>query len=246
MRELWDLLLQGGILMIPILAFSVVAMVLFVERTIALRSVRVIPREFVALIRKKVRENRPAEAVTLCEGNRSAASTVLAAGLRHAGRPREIIKESFEEVGRIEVTHLSKFVEVLGTIAAVAPLLGLLGTVVGMIDVFRTVVAEAGDAAGPVNPASLAGGIWAALLTTAAGLSAAIPAYLGYKFLLSRVDKLAIEMEEVCLDLLELMSRGEQVDGRAETGRGESGRPEGARPEPDARADASASASEAT
>jgi biopolymer transport protein ExbB len=206
MSELFAFLKQGGVLMVPILAFSVVALTVFIERVVALRGGRVIPRDFLQLVRRKVREGRAPEALTLCEGNRSAASVVVAAGLRHAGRARDVIKEAFEEVGRIEVTHLGRFVEVLGTIAAVTPLLGLLGTVVGMIDVFRTVVAEVGDAAGPVNPASLASGIWAALMTTAAGLSVAIPAFLGYKYLLSRVDRLAIEMEEVCLDLLDLLA----------------------------------------
>lgn len=209
MTELVEFLKKGGILMIPILAFSVVALMVFLERAWALRGGRVIPRDFLALIRTKVRDGRTYEAMTLCEGNRSLASTVVASGLRHAGRDRDVIKEAFEEVGRIEVTHLGRFVEVLGTIAAVTPLLGLLGTVVGMIDVFRAVVAEAGTAAGPVNPGSLANGIWAALLTTAAGLSVAIPAYLGYKYLLARVDRLAIEMEEASLDLLDLLSGAE-------------------------------------
>lgn len=206
MSELFAFLKQGGVLMIPILAFSVVALGVFIERLWALRSGQVVPRDFLALVQKKVREDKAGEALTLCEGNRSALSAVIASGLRYAGRGREVIKEAFEEVGRIEVTHLGRFVEVLGTIAAVTPLLGLLGTVVGMIEVFRTVVAEVGEAAGPVNPASLASGIWAALMTTAAGLSVAIPAFLGYKFLLSRVDKLAIEMEEVCLGLLDLLT----------------------------------------
>jgi len=217
MSELFDFLKQGGVLMIPILAFSVVALGVFIERLWSLRPGVVIPREFLGLIRRKVMDGKATEALTLCEGNRSAASAVVASGLRHAGRGRDVIKEAFEEVGRLEVNHLSRFVEVIGTIAAVAPLLGLLGTVVGMIDVFRTVVAEVGGQAGPVNPASLAGGIWAALLTTAAGLSVAIPAFLGYKYLLSRIDRLAIEMEEVCLDLLDLLtettpSEGDEAD----------------------------------
>lgn len=211
MSELFAFLKQGGVLMIPILAFSVVALGVFLERIYALRSSRIVPRDFLALIRRKVTDNRPGEALTLCEGNRSPLSTVLHSGLRYAGRPREIIKEAFEEVGRLEVTHLGRFVEVMGTIAAVTPLLGLLGTVVGMIEVFRTVVAEVGDAAGPVNPASLASGIWAALMTTAAGLSVAIPTFLGYKFLLSRVDQLAIELEEVSLDLLDLLTETDTV-----------------------------------
>ena len=206
MNDLLDLLKQGGVLMIPIGAFSLVALAVFVERLWALQSRRVMPKEFLQLLRRKVSEGRTGEALTLCEGNDSAASMVVASGLRHAGRPRAVIKEAFEEVGRIEVTHLNRFVEVMGTIAATAPLLGLLGTVVGMIDVFRTVVSEAGAGGGAVNPASLAGGIWAALLTTAAGLSVAIPVFLGYKYLLSRVDGLAIEMEELSLDLLDLLA----------------------------------------
>jgi biopolymer transport protein ExbB len=212
MSELFGFLKQGGVLMVPIIAFSVVALMVFTERVWSLRGPRVIPRDFLGLLHKKVREGRAAEALTLCEGNASAASVVVAAGLRLAGRKRDVIKEAFEEVGRIEVTHLGRFVEVVGTIAAVTPLLGLLGTVVGMIDVFRTVVIEAGQTGGPVNPASLASGIWAALLTTAAGLAVAIPAFIGYKFLLSRVDQLAIQMEEVCLDLLDLLADAQQQD----------------------------------
>lgn len=209
MSELFAFLKQGGVLMIPILAFSVVALGVFIERLWALRSGQVVPRDFLALVQKKVREDKTGEALTLCEGNGSALSAVMASGLRYSGRGRDVIKEAFEEVGRMEVTHLGRFVEVLGTIAAVTPLLGLLGTVVGMIDVFRTVVAEAGAAGGAVNPASLAGGIWVALLTTAAGLSVAIPAFLGYKFLLSRVDQLSMELEEVCLSLLDVLTHAE-------------------------------------
>jgi biopolymer transport protein ExbB len=206
MNEVLEFLKQGGVLMIPILVFSLVALAVFLERAWALRRQRIIPDEFVRLIRTKVEGNQVAEALTLCEGNQSTISVVTASGLRRAGLSREVVKEAFEEVGRVEVSHLSRFVEVLGTIAAVSPLLGLLGTVVGMIDVFRTVVAEVGDVAGPVNPASLANGIWAALLTTAAGLSVAIPAYLGYRYLLSRLDRIALEMEEVSLDLLDLLT----------------------------------------
>jgi biopolymer transport protein ExbB len=205
MNEVLEFLERGGFLMIPIFVFSVVALAVFLERVWALRRERVLPGEFVDLIREKVKTGHVAEALTLCEGNHSTISTVAANGLRHAGAPREVVKMAFEEVGRVEVSHLSRFVEIVGTIAAVSPLLGLLGTVVGMIDVFRTVVAEVGEVAGPVNPASLANGIWAALLTTAAGLSVAIPAYLGYRYLLSRLDRIALEMEEVSLELLDIL-----------------------------------------
>ena len=209
MTEVVNFLKQGGIIMIPIIAFSVIALGVFLERLLAHVRHGGCPRDFLALAES--RGNRPAEALALCEGNASALAAVLTSGIRRAGRSRAVIKEAFEEVGRIEVTHLGRFVEFLGTIAAVTPLLGLLGTVVGMIDVFRTVVAEVGPGAAMVNPASLASGIWAALLTTAAGLTVAIPAYLGYRYLISRVDQLSIEMEEVCLEMLDVMAPDDGV-----------------------------------
>ena len=211
MTEVVEFLEKGGVIMIPILVFSVVALAIFLERLVALRSSLVIPRDFLALVRKKIEAGAPGEALVLCEGNKSTLAAVLASGVRRAGRPRQVVKEAFEEVGRIEVTHLGKYVELLGTIAAVTPLLGLLGTVIGMIDVFRAVVAEVGQTAGAVNAASLAGGIWAALLTTAAGLSVAIPTYLGYRYLLSRVDDLSIEMEEVSLELLDTLAPDDAI-----------------------------------
>ncbi len=214
MTGLLELLERGGIIMIPILVFSVVALAVFFERCWALRNSRVVPSDFIGLVRRKLGEGRVNDALALCEGNQSSIAAVLASGLKRQGGGRDGIKEAFEEVGRVEVSYLSRFVEVMGTIAAVAPLIGLLGTVVGMIDVFRSVVADAGVTPGPVNPASLASGIWTALLTTAAGLSVAIPVYIGYRFLLGKVDRLALGMEEVCLDVLELICPTESVDSR--------------------------------
>lgn len=204
MNEFVDFMVRGGPVMVPILALSVVALAVFLERIWVLQSAKVIPPAFYALIQRKVREGRPAEALTLCEGTPSSFATVAAAGLKRHGRPRDQIKEAFEEVGRLEVVYLTRFVEVLGTIAAIEPLLGLLGTVLGMIDVFRSIV-ERGTG-GPVDPTLLADGIWQALITTAGGLIIAIPAYVGYKYLLSRVDRLAIEMEEGSLELLDLLT----------------------------------------
>ena len=206
MNELIGYLKQGGVIMVPIVVFSVVALAVFLERLWSLRADRVIPRTLTQLVQQKVTQKKPAEALALCETSKSSMSAILIAGLKRYGRSRSVVKESFEEVGRLEVNELSRYVEVMGTIATVAPLTGLLGTVIGMIDVFRTVVAEVGQTAGAVNPASLANGIWVALLTTAAGLTVAIPTYLGYRYLLSRVDHLSVEMEEVSLELLDVMA----------------------------------------
>lgn len=228
MEQLFEFMRQGGVLMVPIVAASVVALAVFLERLYALQMNKVVPREFLDLVRRKVRDRKPAEALTLCEGNPSAMSAVAASGLRHAGQPREVIKEAFEEIGRLEVSALSRYVEVMGTIAAVTPLLGLLGTVTGMIGVFRTVVAEVGAEAGQVDPGSLANGIWEALITTAAGLSVAIPAYIGYKYLLSRVDRLALEMEEASLELVDLLVDAPRVPRAPEPEPAEAESPAGA------------------
>ena len=139
----------------------------------------------------------------MCESSRSTITSIIHRGLSKRGSERSHMKEALEEIGQIEVAYLGRYIELLGTIATIAPLMGLLGTVIGMIDVFRAVVNEVGAQGGMVNPASLASGIWAALITTAAGLSAAIPAYLGYKYLMGYIDRIAVELEEVGLSLLE-------------------------------------------
>jgi biopolymer transport protein ExbB len=204
MQQAWAFILQGGVLMLPIIASSVISIFVFFERLWSLRVSRVIPNELVVALMGRAREGQLSEALALCEASHSTVAAVAHGGLSRARGGRAAMKEAFEEVGQVEVAYLGRYVELLGTIASVAPLLGLLGTVVGMIDVFRSLVAEVGAQGGAVNPASLASGIWAALITTAAGLSAAIPAYLGYKYLLAHVDRLALELEEVSLALLEL------------------------------------------
>ena len=196
---------RGGILMIPIMIASFISLAVFLERLWTLRRTQILPEDFIRLIFQKVSENKLTEARTLCEGRRSTASVIISHGLRRSKGTRTQSKEAFEEIGQIEVTYLSSYVEVLGTIATITPLMGLLGTVIGMIDVFRAVVAEVSLQGGAVNPASLAGGIWSALITTAAGLSAAIPAFIGYKYLLAHLDRIAVELEEVAIELLDLL-----------------------------------------
>jgi biopolymer transport protein ExbB len=125
----------------------------------------------------------------------------LLAGLDAAGRGRDELRQVFEEVGRREVARMERFIEALGTTASLEPLLGLLGTVIGMIQVFQQVVVTARE--GAVDPSQLANGIWQALITTAAGLSVAIPAYMGYRYLLGRTGRRALELEEAAAVLLE-------------------------------------------
>jgi len=206
MSEIYHFLfVKGGFIMYPILAGSVLALALFLERLWALRRDRVIPSDFRKRVRSLVRVGKLSEAEVLCQENASSLAIIIGTGLKEAGKSRAEIKESINDVGRREVTNLERFVDFLGTIAAVEPLMGLLGTVTGLIRAFQRVEAQALKGGG-VNPGDLAGGIWEALITTAAGLIVAIPAYLGYRYLLARVSGLMVEMEEDSLDIANLIA----------------------------------------
>jgi biopolymer transport protein ExbB len=190
----------GGWLMFPILLCSVVAMAIVGERLWALRRSVIMPDGLVTRIwqlhrRRQLNDDRIAE---IREG--SALGRMLAAGLVNRFHSREVMKESIQDTGRQVVAELDRYLNTLGTIAAVTPLLGLLGTVIGMIEVFG-VIMEAGVG----NPGVLAGGISQALITTAAGLSVAIPALMFHRYFVNRVENLTIGMEEQALRLIEVM-----------------------------------------
>ncbi len=209
MKEAYEFLSKGGILMIPILLCSVIALAIFLERLWALQRPNVIPTRFLKLVMELLERREFEQAQALCKGNDSSLAAVVGSGLRHAGKGRSLIKEVMEETGRRETAYLERGVGVLGLIASVAPLLGLLGTVTGMIRVFQRVVNQVEASGGAqVNAGALANGIWEALITTAAGLSVAIPVFVMFKFLTSRVDGLLVEMEERSLEMAELMVGG--------------------------------------
>lgn len=211
---MWTLLQQGGLLMIPIIAASLISFIIFFERLWSLRSEHIIPKVWVQQVMDLIQKGQFKQALAVCTSNPSTVAMILKGGLEASTQDRTQMKEAFEEVGQVEVSYLGRYIEILGTIATITPLLGLLGTVVGMIDVFRTVVDEVAVQGGGVNPASLASGIWVALITTAAGLTAAIPAFLGYKYLLAHIERLAIELEEISLLVLELAYPKEAVHDR--------------------------------
>ena len=192
-----ELVKSGGWLMAPIILCSIAAMAIIVERLWSLQPERVVPRDLVArawswVMAEELTEERIR---TLREG--SPLGRILAAGLASRDLDRELMKESIEEVGRHVVHELERYLNALGTIAAIAPLLGLLGTVIGMIKVFAVVTAH-----GVGEPRVLAGGISEALITTAAGLTVAIPSLLFHRFLRGRVDALVVTMEQEALRLV--------------------------------------------
>ncbi len=195
-----ELIKAGGFLMWPIIACSVISVAIVLERLWAYQTRKVIPDYLLAQIWQlhQKGEISAAHIATIRDG--SPLGRILAAGLVNRAHSREIMKESIEEEGRQVVHELDRYLNSLGTIAAISPLLGLLGTVIGMIKVFTAITS-----AGVGNPGVLAGGISEALITTAAGLSVAIPALIFHRYLSGRVDRLVISMEAESLKMVEVM-----------------------------------------
>lgn len=198
MQEYLDILWKGGALIIPIIICSVIALGVFVERLIALRSRRVFPADLADSIWELVQKKKYDAARSVAGQRPGPLSALVLAGLDSRHLERGQVKERMEEVGNMEIGLLARYVSSLSTIATVSPLLGLLGTVTGMIKVFKS-VASVQDP----QISQLAGGIWEALLTTVAGLVVAIPAYLCFRYLESRLDRIASALQEYGLRLLD-------------------------------------------
>jgi len=196
-----EFLVSGGPVMIPIALASVIGLAAFIERLWALRGGRVIPNGVRVELVELARQARWADGVTLCRKSDSPLTRVIEVVLDNRGKDRPALKELSEEQGRREAADLERYSGVVGVVAAVAPLLGLLGTVWGMILTFDVIQSEG---VGVVS--SLAGGISAALVTTFAGLSVGIPALIGHRYLLARVDDLILELEVATLEMLNLIT----------------------------------------
>ena len=190
--------------MVPIGLASVIAMAALIERVVALRTSRIVPHGFGVEVTELLNQGRYPDALTLCRKSDSAVSRVVEVAILARGQARAQIKERLEEIGRREAAELERYSQVLGTIASVAPLLGLLGTVWGMILTFDVIQEE-----GLGGVANLAGGISQALITTMAGLSVGIPTLIAYRWVLSRADELVLEMEEISLSVLDRLIEGE-------------------------------------
>ena len=201
---MWGLILKGGPLMILIIMCSIVALAVVVERIISLRKAQINTAEFMERISEKLKRNKINDAVDMCNAMPGPIAQILKAGILKHDRPRSEIKEAIEEAGLHEVPRLEKNLGALATIAHISPLLGLLGTVTGMIRAFQVIEQKAG-ALMPVNPGDLAGGIWESLVTTVAGLAVAIPTYVAYNFLVSKVDGFVLEMEKSATDVINIL-----------------------------------------
>jgi biopolymer transport protein ExbB len=199
---MWLVIQKGGYLMYPIALCSIFALGIFLERLWTYTKVRKEFRELAHHIEPLVAKDHREDAITVCHKSNSPLAQVFLAALRAAGRSREQIKAVVEETGRREAAPLQRFLGLMGTIATISPLLGLLGTVLGMIRAFNVIASQ-----GMGTPATLGGGISEALVTTAAGMTVAIPVILAHRYLSSKLDQLIIEMEEYSLRLVDLLGK---------------------------------------
>ena len=208
---MFEIVKAGGWVMVPILLCSIAAFAIIAERFWTLQKKKIIPPNMVANVWAQFREQSFDQESLQRLKQGSALGRVLAAGLVNLQHDREIMKEAIEDTGRHIVHELERYLNTLGTIAAITPLLGLLGTVIGMIKVFATITTQ-----GVGDPGALAGGISEALITTAAGMSVAIPTLMFYRYFRGRVRMLVLKMEQEALTMIEIMHGQRKPDPDSE------------------------------
>ena len=199
-----QLILRGGPVMVPIILCSILALAIILEKLIYFSSIQTNTTKLKEQVFELIRNDRIKEAIQVCNANPSPVAKILKAGVLKFGHSRDEIKEAMEDVSLFEIPKLEKRFTALATIAHIAPLLGLLGTVTGMTGSFHTIQQRA-TTSNPVTPGDLAGGIWEALLTTVAGLMVAIPTYVAYRYLISRVNAFVLEMERAATEMVNFL-----------------------------------------
>ncbi|MCG8405312.1 MAG: MotA/TolQ/ExbB proton channel family protein [Phycisphaerales bacterium] len=201
-QSIWDFILKGGPMMIPIGACSLFALAVIVERLVTLRRQNVIPPNFLSDLKAILKggDDEHSKALEHCEANGSALAGIFVVGIKRLSEPVERLEKQVQEAGERAVFKLRKHLRALSVIAAICPLMGLLGTIFGMIKAFQT-VATSGEALGKTE--LLAEGIYQAMITTAAGLLVAIPVIIAYHWISSRIDHLVSEMDRITVEFVE-------------------------------------------
>ncbi len=200
-QNVWDFVVKGGWMMVPIGLCSVVALTVFAERMISLRRSRIIPPGLNKKVANALDESGDRRAaLKACKADGSPAATVLAAGVKRLGAPAAVVEKHIEDEGARVALRLRKHLRVLQVVAAIAPLMGLLGTIFGMIRAFQTVATSA-DALGKTE--LLAEGIYEAMITTAGGLIVAIPVLIGYHIISARIERLVMEIDALAVEFLD-------------------------------------------
>jgi biopolymer transport protein ExbB len=201
---MFDFFAKGGVLVCPIILCSVLALAIFVERLISFARVRIRGYGLIKEVAQYIRNKESAEALTLAKRNESPMGRILVDAIEVADQGSETLESVIVNSTDGEVRKLSRYLQALATIANIAPLLGLLGTVVGMIKAFM-VIQEMG---GKVNASVLAGGIWEAMLTTALGLSVALPTMIAHSYLTSRVDNYEAQLQDGTVTFIKALGQG--------------------------------------
>ena len=201
-ESIWDFVVKGGPMMAPIGVFSLVALTVVMERMISLRRRHVIPKSFLPGLKETLGDNGDGreDAIEYCQKNGSPIANIFLAGIKRLGEPIELLEKHIMEAGEREVLKLRKYLRLLAVTASIAPLMGLLGTIFGMIIAFQT-VATAGEALGKAE--LLAKGIYQAMITTAAGLMLAIPVLIAYHWFSAKIEGLVAEMDHLTVDFIE-------------------------------------------
>lgn len=202
---MWDMIQKGGPVMYLIIILSIIAFGVIIERIYNFNKARIDGQKFMDEIIKYLKRNKIIEAIEMCNQTPGPIAHIIKAGILKHDRSKPEIKEAIDEAAQLEIPRLEKHLPIIATIAHIAPLLGLLGTVSGMIKAFQIIQQKALTMT-PVNPGDLSGGIWEALLATLAGLAVAIPTYVAYNYLVNQVDNLVYEMERSATDLVNLLS----------------------------------------
>lgn len=218
-KRLTDVIRNGGPLMIPIAVCSFILVMFSFERMISLRKGRILPGPFVKRFLEQLRDGELTKdsAVSLCEKNNSPIAQVFRAGVCKWGRPAVEVEQAILDAGERQSNHLRRYLRVINGVATISPLLGLLGTVLGMIYAFDAIANVDPNVADP--KALIANGISSALLTTAAGMTVAIPALIAYLFFCSRVDRRVTEIDQLGMKIVELISAESIAASQAKTKR---------------------------
>ncbi len=200
--NLWDLTLKGGIIMIPLAIMSVITIYIFIERYITIKKASKEENNFMNNIRDFIHNGRLDSALSLCRNNSTPIARMIEKGLMRIGRPLNDINTSIENVGKLEVTRLEKNIAALATMAGAGPMLGFLGTVIGMVSAFYS-MSKAGN---NINIEVLSSGIYEAMITTVGGLIVGITAYIFYNILVARVEKVVFLLEARTTEFMDLLN----------------------------------------
>jgi biopolymer transport protein ExbB len=208
--SIFSIVLKGGWLLVPIFIASVIAVAIIIDRYFVIRKSRLNVPSFMVKIRSYLKKRDISGAIDFCMEDKSPSANIIKKGLKKYNLGHERVKEAIENAGKQEINKLEKGLNILATISGVAPLLGFLGTVTGMISAFMRIE----DLQGAANPSDLAGGIWEALLTTAFGLAVGIIAFTFYNYLVASINKLVLDMEVISNDVVDIL---EEVELKSNT-----------------------------